>query len=236
MEFKRSVLGAVLIGAAVFSGSAFADVTGNVGVVSDYIYRGLPQAATSGESAVQGGLDYTHASGFYAGFWSSSLAGGTNGGYELDGYLGFASTIGDFGYDIGALYYGYPKSGEGENEDVGTLEFHVKGSYGPVSLAYNYSDDWFNTGKSAQYVVGALTLPVSDSLSFGASVGYSFGDAFKGTDGASDTDYVDYSLSLTKSLTKEFSASFSVVGTDHGYDETDKTPRFLVGGKYTFSL
>src|SRR3546814_7061939 len=37
MEFKRSVLGAVVIGAAAFSGSALAAATGNVGGFSEYM-------------------------------------------------------------------------------------------------------------------------------------------------------------------------------------------------------
>lgn len=46
--------------------------TGNVGVVSDYVFRGLSQ--TNGKPAIQGGLDYAHASGFYAGTWLSSIS------------------------------------------------------------------------------------------------------------------------------------------------------------------
>src|SRR3546814_19154397 len=55
MEFKRSVLGAVVIGAAAFSGSALAAATGNVGGFSEYMFRGVEQ---SNGAAVQGGLDY----------------------------------------------------------------------------------------------------------------------------------------------------------------------------------
>jgi len=38
--------------------------TGNVGIFSNYIFRGVSQ--TSEKPAVQGGFDYAHASGFYA--------------------------------------------------------------------------------------------------------------------------------------------------------------------------
>ena len=40
-------------------------VTGNMSLVSQYIFRGLSQ--TNGGPALQGGLDYAHSSGFYAG-------------------------------------------------------------------------------------------------------------------------------------------------------------------------
>ncbi|MGZ5126573.1 MAG: TorF family putative porin, partial [Burkholderiales bacterium] len=39
-------------------------ITGNVGLFSQYIFRGLTQ--TNRNPAVQGGFDYAHSSGFYA--------------------------------------------------------------------------------------------------------------------------------------------------------------------------
>src|ERR1035437_4409760 len=46
--------------------------TGNVGLVSQYIFRGLTQ--TNAHPAIQGGADYSHASGFYAGTWLSNIS------------------------------------------------------------------------------------------------------------------------------------------------------------------
>src|SRR3546814_15162402 len=66
MEFKRSVLGAVVIGAAAFSGSALAAATGNVGGFSEYMFRGVAQ---SNGAAVQGGPDYSNSSGLCVGTW-----------------------------------------------------------------------------------------------------------------------------------------------------------------------
>src|ERR1700688_526838 len=40
-------------------------VTSNVGLFSEYIFRGIAQ--TAGKPAVQGGFDWSHSSGFYAG-------------------------------------------------------------------------------------------------------------------------------------------------------------------------
>jgi uncharacterized protein (TIGR02001 family) len=39
-------------------------VTANVGLVTNYLYRGISQ--TGAKPAIQGGFDYAHASGFYA--------------------------------------------------------------------------------------------------------------------------------------------------------------------------
>jgi uncharacterized protein (TIGR02001 family) len=90
-------------------------LTGNVGLYSQYIFRGLTQ--TNREPAIQGGFDYAHSSGFYAGTWASNvswlrdsaayMAGGSG---EFDFYGGYKGAFGksDFTYDLGALYYWYP--------------------------------------------------------------------------------------------------------------------------------
>jgi len=76
---KKSLIALVLVGA--FAASAMAEetapasahtITGNVTVVNDYVFRGLSQ--TNGKPAIQGGFDYSHASGFYVGTWLSSIS------------------------------------------------------------------------------------------------------------------------------------------------------------------
>jgi uncharacterized protein (TIGR02001 family) len=47
------------------------EASANVGVVSNYMWRGMTQ--TRNGAAVQGGLDLTHSSGFYAGTWMSNV-------------------------------------------------------------------------------------------------------------------------------------------------------------------
>jgi uncharacterized protein (TIGR02001 family) len=99
--------------------------TGNVGLFSQYIFRGLTQ--TNRDPAVQGGFDYAHKSGFYAGTWASNISWlkenasaqvgnnkvvqgtyGEGGSLEWDFYGGYKGTVGDFSYDVGTLYYWYP--------------------------------------------------------------------------------------------------------------------------------
>lgn len=46
--------------------------TGNVGLYSQYIFRGLTQ--TNGRPALQGGADYSHSSGLYLGAWGSNVS------------------------------------------------------------------------------------------------------------------------------------------------------------------
>lgn len=86
----------------------------NVGLYSQYIFRGLTQ--TDGSPAIQGGVDFTHSSGFYSGAWASNISWLEDGGnyqgssLELDLYGGYRMNIGDsgVGVDVGLLNYVYP--------------------------------------------------------------------------------------------------------------------------------
>jgi uncharacterized protein (TIGR02001 family) len=51
--------------------TAQAELAGNIGVHSKYLLRGI--GLENDNTAVQGGIDYTHESGFYAGWWGSNL-------------------------------------------------------------------------------------------------------------------------------------------------------------------
>ncbi|MGS0730349.1 TorF family putative porin, partial [Shewanella sp. 0m-11] len=89
---------------SLLSTTAHAAVEANIGATSNYLWRGVTQ--TDDAVAVQGGIDYSHDSGFYAGTWASNVDFGDETSYEVDFYAGFAGTIGDeFEYDLSYLYY-----------------------------------------------------------------------------------------------------------------------------------
>ena len=66
----------------------------NAAMTNNYIWRGLTQ--TENEAAIQGGIDYAHESGFYAGTWVSNVNYGPSDvySYEHDLYAGFAFETG----------------------------------------------------------------------------------------------------------------------------------------------
>ena len=89
--------------------------TANVGVTSDYLFRGISQ--THGKPAIQGGVDYAHSSGLYAGIWGSNIrwvkdAQDRSVPVEIDLYGGYKNTFagGDWNYDLGLIAYNYPGS------------------------------------------------------------------------------------------------------------------------------
>ena len=104
----------LLIALGVFAsfGAAQAEVTGNLGLTSDYRYRGISQ--TQNAPAVQGGIDYAHSSGFYVGNWNSSVSSQvyTNGaGVESDLYAGYKKEVYEgITVDVGSYNYFYPRS------------------------------------------------------------------------------------------------------------------------------
>ena len=84
-------------------------------IATDYRFRGISQ--TFGEGffapgpAIQGGIDYSHSSGFYLGNWNSNISGNQypNGSsIEMDFYGGWKGTWDDFGLDVGTIYYVLP--------------------------------------------------------------------------------------------------------------------------------
>src|SRR5665647_2991268 len=106
--FKSKLLNTLILTALSAPGLALAAdapatppaVTANVGFVSNYLYRGISQ--TGAKPAIQGGFDYAHASGFYAGVWGSNISwvAASNASLELDTYFGFKNSFAtDFSYD-----------------------------------------------------------------------------------------------------------------------------------------
>jgi len=130
-------------------------ITGNAGLFSDYRFRGYSQ--TDYNPAFQGGIDFAHKSGFYLGNWNSNVNSTLYNGasLEMDFYGGYKATFGDFGLDIGTIYYFYPGTGQKTpGVDAKNWEVYVGGTWGPLSAKYYYSfTDFFGLNS------GALGLP-----------------------------------------------------------------------------
>ena len=102
----------------------------NVGLYSDYIFRGYTQ--TQNEPAIQGGFDVEHSSGLYAGTWASNVDWTTAGDYmdknsvEIDVYAGWAGDLGfyDLGFDIGVLQFFYPGNDTADAVETDATEIY----------------------------------------------------------------------------------------------------------------
>ncbi|NOU25730.1 MAG: hypothetical protein HOO90_09345 [Methylotenera sp.] len=150
--------------------------TFNLGLYSNYMFRGV---ALSDGPALQGGADYAHSSGFYAGTWFSNIdkefAAGNS--LEVDVYGGYAHTF-DNGLGINLLgnYYWYPHNKKLDGESIDTFEVSAAISYKFLTYTYyNALTDYYGApdSKNAEYHELKVNqkLPIGD-LNFIAKVGY----------------------------------------------------------------
>ena len=120
-------------------------LTTNVGLFSQYVFRGV--AYTQERPAIQGGVDFAHSSGLYAGIWGSQLSGKAiqNATGEIDLYAGYAFSYGDFSYDAGMLQFLYPDGKySGTSQGYNTLEAYASVGWKWVKLKYSHElTDYF---------------------------------------------------------------------------------------------
>src|SRR5256886_2244852 len=111
-------------------------LTGNMTLASEYRFRGIDQ--TFGKPAIQGGFDYSHSSGVYPGNWNSNVSSGAgfpNGNIEMDFYGGYKRAFGDFGADVGFIYYAYP----GTDPKINNKELYIGGTWEFFAAKYFYA-------------------------------------------------------------------------------------------------
>lgn len=187
-------------------------LSANVGIVSEYRYRGIGQ--TDGDPAVQGGFDYGHASGLYVGTWGSNVSwlsdaggGAVSSSVELDVYGGYKGTWGDIGYDVGVLRYFYPGSYPAGFTSPHTTEVYVAGSWQMVTLKYSHAvTNLFGVPDSegSGYLDLGANFDIGSGFALNARVGHQ--SIPSGSQGgvrirsSSDCSYTDWKLGVSKEL------------------------------------
>ena len=136
------------------------EISSNVGISTDYIWRGITQ--TDGDAAVNGGFDLSADNGFYFGTWASN-AGGKNSNYsmELDVYLGFSGEMAEnMTYDIGYISVIYPGDDSADFEEA-YIAFNIYG------LNILYSDGQDNSPSYSEIGYSVDAGPGSFNISYG---------------------------------------------------------------------
>jgi len=140
-------------------------LSGNLGITSNYIFRGITQ--TGGKPAVQGGFDFAHNSGLYAGTWLSNVSwledfGAYNrSSLEWDFYGGFKRNIGntDFYYDLSTIYYYYPGSRNLGVVSADTWEIAAAFGWKFLGVKYSYAlTNYFGAKPTGQDTDGSWYL------------------------------------------------------------------------------
>jgi uncharacterized protein (TIGR02001 family) len=216
------------------------DVAFGTAFTTDYVLRGISQS--NRKPAVQGyfELDYTATEWLklYAGLWGSSLyTGFADAEFDISG--GARLSYGNFGLDLGYVYYDYP-DGIATSNSGSFGEFYAKPSY-----KFN---DWlsvgavldggsnFNNGagivgsKTAYYYSGNATitlpasfLPAGIGLALNPEIGRQVFDCTT-VNGSVCTSYTYYDVGLD--------ITYKVMTLDLRYWNTDahNTPQFTSGG------
>ena len=174
----------------------------NIGLASDYVFRGVSQNRE--KPAVQGGIDLGYGIAYF-GLWASNVDFGNNGGFggsasqqqvntELDIYGGIKPVVGPATFDLGVIYYAYPGAHDGgaarfqvERQDYVEFKGGVSGAFFPslpkltLGGTVFYSPEYqtkqgsvFTVEGNAAYELPAVG-PITPTLS--ALIGAQYGDA-----------------------------------------------------------
>lgn len=241
---KKTIIASLL--AVGFAAPAFAQesphsVSYNVGVVSDYLFRGISQS--QGKPALQGGIDYAHTSGLYAGAWGSTIkwidsamdpdnTAKTDYPFELDLYGGYKNSISDdLSYDVGVITYNY----RGKNRPNTWVSPFTAEAYGALTWKWftvKYSHvisknfvAWglpeAGTGSTKSGGSGYLELngayDLGDGWGLSGHIGYQKVKNFTSINdkGGDDASYTDVNVGVTKDV------GFGVVGLKYSKTNAD---------------
>jgi len=229
----RKLIAILAIAAALGVTAARADdasnpsVTGNVAIMSDYMFRGLTQ--TWGKPAIQGGADYATANGFATGFWASSISQRSypGGAMELDLYGSYGHTFGNDGSWRAGLYgYVYPGGNLGHanphlpSGSFDTLEANIALGWKGFTLKYNRAlTDYFGADVEEGYLGNSpgtsylqldATLPLHGTWSLALQAGhthYTTTLVVPFANGANNPSYSDFGATLKYQLATRWSLS-----------------------------
>lgn len=187
-------------------------VSGNLGLVTDYRFRGISQ--TDRRPALQGGFDLVHPSGLYVGNWNSNidsaLYNGSN--LEMDFYGGYRTQLGSVGMDVGAIHYYYPASGKAGTPKIDNTELYIGASFGPFSAKYYHAvSDFFSAPatKNTKYYDLAYSQDLGNGLGINAHVGHQRVSNTPGPAGR----ITDYKVGVTQDLSG-YLLGASYIGTN----------------------
>lgn len=203
-------------------------LTANVYGVTDYYFRGVTQ--TWHKPAIQGGADFVHSNGWYAGVWGSNVSnnqypGGS--GLEFDYYGGYNGKFNDdWGWTVGVHGYAYPGANNNKaavgralttnSVSYDTFEWNAGISYKWMSVKYSrQTTDWFGANTQSGFdsdSKGSNYLEFNAAYEFVPSWTANFHAAHtnvKTTLAGHSLDYNDYLIGVSKSFDKGWVASLS---------------------------
>jgi len=192
---KAVAIASLVSASALTAQVANAEVSYNAALVTDYVFRGL--SFSDQGPALQGGADYSHASGAYAGTWLSTTDDGEETGIEYDIYGGYAFEANGVDVDLGLTTYSYDEGGYDTTE-----VYAVLGKDALTASVYLDVDAYSTTYLSAGY---GFALPEDIALDLAAGVTI--------PDESEADEVIDLSVSASKSF-EVVDVAFTVTNID----------------------
>ena len=247
-DMRKTLIAAAVIGTLSVPGLVLAEdappaspLSFNVGVVSDYLFRGVSQ--THGKPALQGGIDYADPSGFYIGAWGSNISWVKDfvgkGNVEVDVYGGYKNAFagGDWNYDVGYITYNYPGHGSAIPTvlaNPNTQEVYASIGYKWLSAKYSYAtsshfigwysgSDYKGNTRGSNYLELNANYDAGDGWTVIGHVGHQNVKGFS-TLLFQSASYNDWKIGVTKDV------GFGVVGLAYSDTNTSGTCNSGSGG------
>lgn len=207
---------AVLAAPAVSMAQEASPLSFNVGIVSDYLFRGVSQ--THGKPAIQAGVDYAFPNGFYVGAWGSTITWVKDwlgdGSFEVDLYGGYKGEIAkDLGFDVGFIAYNYPDKGDATAwlANPNTQELYFGLSYKWLSAKYSYATSshfigWYGGNAYDQKTRGSDYIELNANYDMGngwtliGHVGYQRVKNYVDTAALRTANYTDWKIGVSKDV------------------------------------
>jgi len=215
---KKSIL-VVAVAGLLSAGVAFADgFGGSVGVVSDYVFRGV--SLSDNHAGVQATGEYK-AGGLLVGVAANSTDSSSGDGVELMALASYTFPITKtLSGEVGVTHYNYPGVSGTNTTEVSAAGNLNLGKIG-AQLKTSYSNDYFGKN-SAWYTEANVGYALPYSMTLVGHIGR--------VDGT--VDVVDYKIGVTKQFGKRVIAELAWTDTDVNTNLTDS--RVTVGARMVF--
>lgn len=148
------------------------DVSANVTMATDYVFRGFSQ--TNEKGAIQGGFDVGFENGLYVGTWASNVDFGDNTSTEMDFYVGYGFDVNDdVSLDFSAIHFNYA----GEESALNYQEYVASVMFQDFSFTLVYSPNYFGDNDTDAYISSiGYSLGLTEVSSLDFHLGYSHTD------------------------------------------------------------
>lgn len=223
-KLKSLIMSMAIAGSSVAvlaPASAQAELTGNIGLMSQYYFRGIEQSPGVSPEA---GIDYESELGFFLGAWTAKV---DDEDIEYDLYGGYEVDLNGFTLGAGLTLYRYVEG----DFDTAYDEINIWAGYGPLSVAYDRGINRKGSAgpdKDLDYSVLSATLDYA-----GAFATYGKGFDFAGE----DTDHTWLEVGYATEVYQGTDVSFSVLhSSKEVFDDNKAKTTLLFGINKSFNL